>query len=454
MKKKWIKYGIPWGVGDTELPYGELKDKFEHLYVLGKSRSGKSTLFLNLIKQHLDYGMIIIDPAGGMSRSLAGLVKDKDRFVYVDKNNPIKINPLTRYSDWSIQARELQEIINNSVMETSSSEAFSVLMRELVRNAVRIMNKTETDLKYLYRFLTYPKIRGEFLKGGDDEYWFALAPYKTVDKKTGKVKYKTSWEFKEKIDSAKRAATRMSEFFDTPLMENVVIGKDEFDPKEIAEQRKIICFNLQGFGKDSMVFMGNLITHAIKSYYENYAEEGGSELFVFIDEFHRYISPNFDDMLTECGKYNISLNLSHHTHKQVTPAVLDAAMECLTKVVFRCGSNEAKRMAQEYVIDMKDFMKLGKYEAMLQISNKVSLIKTYPPPKVNEEQAQKIIKTKRPQEKQEELKKDNKANESLDNLPLFKEILPTNDLLPGFEKVKEVEPVEEEPPDHIWVDLS
>ena len=40
-EQKLIDYGIPWGEKDLTMPYGEFEDRFRHLYVLGKTRSGK-----------------------------------------------------------------------------------------------------------------------------------------------------------------------------------------------------------------------------------------------------------------------------------------------------------------------------------------------------------------------------------------------------------------------------
>ncbi|KKK99150.1 hypothetical protein LCGC14_2635610, partial [marine sediment metagenome] len=153
MTTEYIDFGIPWGECDMPV-YGEFEDRFRHLYVLGKTRSGKSTLFLNLIKQHLDYGVIVVDPAGNVARDIASMVEDKDRVVYVDVENPLPINPLIRYGDkWGIAYQEIKNIIDNSVTYTTATEKFTVLMRELLRNTIRILTNRGTgqkNLKYIY----------------------------------------------------------------------------------------------------------------------------------------------------------------------------------------------------------------------------------------------------------------------------------------------------------------
>ena len=320
--------------------------------------------------------MIVVDPAGNLAPVVAGMV-EPDRLVYVDKNNPITINPFTRYgSDWEKIADELVDVINNIVVAVSATDRFTVLMGELIRNAVRVICSkipiADRSIKYLHHFLSYKEYR-EF----EDIYWKNLWNSKEL------------WEQRQ---SPRRVAARLSAFFDNPLMESFTLGPDEFDPRKIAEDRKVYCFNIHGFSPDKIVFLGNMITNAVRGYYQGFASVESPPLFVFIDEFHMFMSKTFGLMLAECGKFNISLNLSHHTHEQIEKPVLDAALgNSFTKCVFGCGYNEALRMCHEIRCDIDEFFSLGKYEAMLQIGNDFTRIRTYPPPKVEPYRAEDYV---------------------------------------------------------------
>ena len=103
-------------------------DRFRHLYCLGATRSGKSTFLLNLISQELDHACIVLDPVGGFAESVAALAP-QDRLVYIDKKNPIVINPLDRDGlEWAESAKEFSEVMNACIVASTSSPETTVLM--------------------------------------------------------------------------------------------------------------------------------------------------------------------------------------------------------------------------------------------------------------------------------------------------------------------------------------
>lgn len=349
------------------------KDRYRHLYCLGKTRSGKSTFLLNLISQEFDHACIVLDPAGSFATSVAALAP-KDRLTYIDKRNPVVINPLVRDGiDWAERAKEFTEVLNACITASTSSPETTVLMGEIILNAFKVLKGKELDIDKLADFLNLEKVRKQVCP--NDKYW------EFFDAKDSK-----GWPInREKIDSAKRVAARLSSFYVDPTLKQFTVGKNQFDVPDIVANKRIVVVNLRGFDGDSKIYLGNLITHAVKSYYEHQAVEGGLPLYVYIDEFHSFLTPFFDEMLAQAAKFNISVNLAHQNHYQVNKATLNAIMgNCYTKVVFQSGFEEAERMANEYSLKTADFMKLGKHEAYIQIGSKNHKVKTYPPPELPE----------------------------------------------------------------------
>lgn len=345
------------------------KDRFRHLYVLGKTQSGKSTFFLNLIKQELDHALIILDPAGSFANAIASLAP-KDRIVYVDKDHPLILNPLRRKASRSEIANHLIEVVNNCVTGTTPSIEITVLMAEIIRNAIRVLKENELEIDYLCEFLNYEHIRDKYRT---DKYW------EFFDKKDSKGWY----IYREKRESAMRVASRLSAFTLDDNLKKFTIGDDQFNVKDIADNKKIICFDFRGFDNDLMLYIGNLVTTAVKFYYMHEAKQNSPALFLYADEFHLFMSPAFNNMLAECAKFNISVNLSHHIFKQVNDKTLDMALgNCFTKVIFSCGYEEAKRMANEFQLKEKDFLDLLPYHVQIRIGNKNHLTRTYPPPEI------------------------------------------------------------------------
>jgi type IV secretory pathway VirB4 component len=158
-----IDLGIPL-IAREGLPLVEAQDRFRHLYVLGATGTGKTTFLLNVIAQELKNGMIVLDPAGSLAEGAAALAP-ADRLIYVDKDNPIVINPLDRPGLNQTQlGNELAEVVNACVSATTSSQETTVLHKELIRNAVKVLGPAERNIKYLADFLNYEEARKKHFK--------------------------------------------------------------------------------------------------------------------------------------------------------------------------------------------------------------------------------------------------------------------------------------------------
>jgi len=356
----------------------EPKDRFRHCYVIGKTQTGKSTYFLNLINQEIEHAHIILDPAGTFADAVATLTP-KDRLIYVDKNHPLTINPLRRKATRSEIANQFIEVVNNCVTGSTPSIEMTVLMGEIVRNAIRVLTPEHLEIDYLANFLNYTQYR-DFYR--DDDYW---KHFDDTDKK--------GWYIhREKRDSAQRVGARLSAFILDENLKRFTIGKNQLDVKEIVDNKKIVCFNLKGFDNDLMLYIGNLITTAVKSYYMHEATTESEPLFLYADEWQNFLSPAFNNMLAECAKFKISVNLSHQTFGQTNPKTLNIVLgNAYAKVAFNCGYEEAEKLSKDFQVSPKEFLNLKRYEALILIGNDTHHVLTFPPPDVNSYQPKPAI---------------------------------------------------------------
>ncbi len=383
--KKLIKLGIPLKANDgLGYPLNVFKDRFRHLYCLGKTQTGKSTFFLNLIKQDLDHAIIVLDPAGTFAQSVASLAPS-DRLIYIDKDNPITINLLRRNATRSEISNQFIEVVNNCVSGTTPSIEMTVLMGEIVRNAIRVLPDKHLEIDYLSDFLNYDHIRNEYR---DDNYW---RHFDDTDKK--------GWYIhREKRESAQRVGARLSAFILDENLKKFVLGQNQFIISDIVKNKKILCFNLKGFDNDLMLYIGNLITTNVKYYYQHEASTESEPLFLYCDEWQNFLSPAFNNMLAECAKFKISVNLSHQTFGQTNPKTLNIVLgNAYTKIIFNCGYEEAERLAKEMNTKPQEFINLKKYEALVQIGNELHKILTFPPPIIKPFQPEKNIKREKQQ---------------------------------------------------------
>ena len=367
--KQLIDLGIPLQASDG-LPVIESADRFKHLFVLGSTGSGKTTFFLNLIKEEIGNALIVLDPNGDLAERVAGLAP-KDRLVYVNKNHPISLNPLGRdYLNRSENANELIEVVNSAVMALTDDQQMpiTVLMAKIIRNAVRVFSDEQMNIEYLGQFLEY---KAERMKVSD-RYWqeFDITP---------------RGQRNEQAESAKRISARLSLFYEDENLVPFIRGKYEFNIPEIVANKRIVVFNLKGFDDESTAFIGGLVSNAVKSYYLHQATKRSEPLYFYCDEYHLFINKLFTRFLAEARKYNISMNFAGHSLKQVDRKLASMMLSsCFVKVALTCGAEDAELLAKELNINPSEIQKLKPYEAYIGIGKKSHKVLMFPEEKTAE----------------------------------------------------------------------
>jgi hypothetical protein len=362
-----IELGTPIGKGEGFADI-DPEDRYKGTYILGPRRSGKTTFMLNMIKRELEHGHIILDPHGELALAVAGLTPP-DRLIYVDKHNPLCLNPLDRPYSWDEVYKELIEIINAATIAMRSNVLITWQMEEYYQNAIRVIRPRDLNLKFLTDFLNFERVRSRCLNG-TDAYW------NMIDEKNARGGYVNH----KKRETITNASTRLTSFY-AGYMANFTIGANQLDIPDIVASKKIVVFNFQGMMEQDKAFLGNIISHAVRSY--SYHNTPTEPLFFYMDEVHLFVTQFFNAFLTECPKRLISFNVSHHNHSQIKPEVLDMLLSgCFLHVVFKSAHTEAKRMATEHRTTIDTFMDLKKYEAYSFKDGEPHKILTFPPPEV------------------------------------------------------------------------
>lgn len=351
----------------------EIKDRFEHTYIVGKTGMGKSALMEHMAMYDIsqNIAIIYIDPKGESSKKLYYLAKDKSKVHYISIESPIVINPLNKEGyklDNLIQ--EFIQILDVLITLTSSNPESTVLMREIISMAMKSITKEkDKNLEYLTKFLLYADVRRSLkyeLPAGSSEriYW------EEFDAPGSKSRIK--------IDCAQRVASRLLEI-STGEMRDFVIGKNELDISGIVEKGKIVLVDTSRMNRNSRIYLSNLIVYAVLSYCE-FAQRKQKPLLVYVDEFQIVVSDLFSDLLARSRGSKVGFTLAHQNFQQIPRDILGAVFGNVgTSICFRCGDEEARRFAPIFGVKAPELFNLPKYNAWLRIGINNSLIETYPP---------------------------------------------------------------------------
>ncbi len=161
-----------------ELPeFWDIKDRYEHTYIVGKTGMGKSSLLEHMAAYDIekDLAVIFIDPKGESCKKLYHLTKDKSRIHFISINSPTVINPLHKEGyKLNNLIQEFIQILDVLITLTASNPESTVLMREIIYQAMHSITKEENkNIDFLTKFLLYPDVRKEVKNNLKADVFFA-----------------------------------------------------------------------------------------------------------------------------------------------------------------------------------------------------------------------------------------------------------------------------------------
>lgn len=362
------------------------QQRLRHMYVIGASGTGKSTLLLNMVVQDLHHGegFAVLDPHGDLIDWILGHIPEErfDDVVLIDPSDedyPVGFNILSAHSEVEkiLLASDLVSVFRR-LSTTWGDQMTSVLGNAILAFLESTKGGTLADLR---RFLVEPDYREPFLKTVKDPdivyYWQREFPLLTGRPQAPLL-------------------TRLDTFLRPRLIRNMVVQKqDKLDFRFMMDSRKIVLAKLaQGsIGEENAYLLGTLIVaklHQMALGRQNVPESERQPFYVYIDEFHNFITPSIAAILSGARKFGMGLVLSHQELSQIfhhSPDVASAVItNPATRVCFRLGDDDAKKLQAGFsAFDARDLQSLGVGEAIARIerSEYDFTLQTLPLPKVD-----------------------------------------------------------------------
>jgi len=349
------------------------EDRRYHMYVIGKTGMGKTTLLLNMTLNDVYAGESVgfIDPHGDAAEKLtehipSSRVKDVIYFNPADTSNPIGLNVLEK-----VEPERRHIVVSNliSAFHRLWSEFWGPRLEYVLRNSILTLLEHPHihTLGEISKLLTSDRFRRYILAG-------------TVNKKL-----KDFWnhEFPQyfiKGWSAKSIAAILNKIGIlnvNPILNGIINQpNNEIDFRKVLDERKIFIANLSKgrIGEDVCLLLGSLILssfHLATLSRQDVSEEKRNSFFLFVDEFQDFVPENFSLILSEARKYGLCLTLAHQYLGQLDEKLREAIFGNVgTLICFKIGIEDAEILAKEFYPEFKkeNLTNLDKYSIYLKMA--------------------------------------------------------------------------------------
>jgi type IV secretory system conjugative DNA transfer VirD4/TraG family protein/type IV secretion system coupling TraD/TrwB family protein len=344
------------------------EQRMKHMYIIGASGTGKSTLVSNLISQdiHNGEGIAVLDPHGDLIDEILGLVPEErlgDVIVFdpSDAEYPIGFNIFDAHTELekNLLASDLVGIFKR--LSTSWGDQ----MNSVLSNAILALleHPDGGTLINLRRFLVDKDYRNNFLKKVTDSeivfYWEKEFPLLS-GKPQGPI------------------LTRLDMFLRPKIIRNMVAQrKNRIDFSKIMNEKKIFLAKLSHglLGEENSSLLGAFLVSKFQQAAmsrQELSKDARTHFYLYIDEFQNFTTPSMESLLSGGRKYNIGLVLAHQDLQQLVSRNKNVASSVITnpytRICFRMGEQDAKKLESGFsYFNADDLQNLSIGEALCRV---------------------------------------------------------------------------------------
>lgn len=378
-------------------------DRRLHMYSIGKTGTGKSTLLKNMIIDDINKGkgLAIIDPHGQTVEDILGLIPDYrvNDVIYfnpADREFPIGFNPIE-----SIEP-DLKNVVASGVVGIFKklwAESWGPRLEYILRNAIlALVESPDATLLGINRILTERPYRKKILEHVTDP----------VVKEYFRTEFE-NYSSKFRQEAIAPIQNKVGQFLSSTTIRNIIgQPKSAFNMRKAMDEGKILLFNLSigRIGEDTSTLLGALLITQIQisaMMRADVPEDQRQDFYLYVDEFQNFATESFAVILSEARKYHLNLILTNQYIAQMPEVVRDAIFGNVgTLLSFRVGADDAQKLSVEFdpVFTANDLVNLDNYNIYVKMSiNGVTRpafsAKTLPPIYGDEGNANRIIKISR-----------------------------------------------------------
>src|SRR3989339_2103136 len=381
-------------------------DRRRHMYFIGKTGMGKSTVLENMIIQDIQdgKGVCVVDPHGDLVEKVINFVpkhriNDVIYFNPADLDFPIGFNVLEQ-----VDAGQRHLVVSGliGVFQKIWADSWGPRLEYVLHHAISaLLEYPGSTLLGIMRMLTDKAFRKKVVEKLSDPvvkaFW--LEEYS---------KYPDRFQ----AEAIAPIQNKVGRFLSSALIRNILGQvRSSFSMRDIMDNQKILLLNLSKgrVGEDNSALLGAMMITKIQLAAMSRVdtpEEEEKDFYLYVDEFQNFATESFANILSEARKYRLNLIIAHQYIEQVEENVQAAVFGNVgTLVVFRVGAADAEFLEKEFfpTFTQEDLVNISKFDIYIKlmidgVTSEAFSARTLPPLVINQENAaikEKIVKVTR-----------------------------------------------------------
>lgn len=380
-------------------------DRRRHMYLIGKTGMGKSTVMENMIVQDIQNGegVALIDPHGDFAEKILNYIP-QSRINDVTYLNPADIEFPIAFNVMETVSQEHKHLVASGLVGVFKKlwvDSWGPRLEYVLRNAILgLLDYPGSTLLGVMRILVDKNFRKK-----------VIAKMKDPVVKAFWIEEYSKYPDRFQAEAIAPIQNKVGQFLSTALIRNIVGQvKSTINIRDIMDNQKIIILNLAKgrIGEDASALLGAMMITKIQLAAMSridIAEDKRKDFYLYVDEFQNFATESFANILSEARKYRLDLIIAHQYIEQLDEKVGAAVFGNVgTMMCFRIGAADAEFLVKEFspYFDEEDLVNLTKYDIYMKLmidgvsSNPFSATTLLPLPKnESEEVSKKIIKVSR-----------------------------------------------------------
>jgi hypothetical protein len=348
-------------------------DRRRHMYIIGKTGTGKTEFLKQMIMQdiHNGKGLAVIDPHGDLIEDILKMMpakraEDVILFDPADTTRPMGFNMLDASTE------EQKHFVVNSIIglmyklfDPNKTGIIGPRFEHAIRNAMlTVMYEKGTTFIEVVRILTDAAFVQELLPKVEDpiirRYW------------TDQIAQTSDFHKSEVLDYI---VSKFGRFVTNKMIRNIIGQSDSaFNFRKVMDEGKILLVNLSKgkIGEENASFLGLVLVPKIlvaAMSRQDLPMDQRRDFFLYVDEFQNFATPDFAQILSEARKYRLNLIVANQFVGQMEEEVKNAIFGNVGTIAsFRVGVTDANYLQHEFqpTFNESDLINIDRFNAYMR----------------------------------------------------------------------------------------